>query len=415
MKDDCRGPQTQIQRKSTGSEKVAESPGIVHDVIRSPAQPLDAATRAFMEPRFGHDFSNVRVHADSKAAESARAVNALAYTVGRDVVLGGGRHIPGSAMGRKLMAHELMHVMQQSGASSSRPLQGKLAISRPGDAFEQEANAAVECVMSGAQSGVSHTPRALAIQRQTPGSDIEKKPPEKQGAGEVFVEGLKTVKEQAMDNNPKLKKEIIEPLKKYQLESRWNRLGTGGQAATIGLGAATLGMAGGAMLSDPGGRKRLEGVNLAAPLTLIPYMPLDNFKYTLPSGDSPDKRLFKFETGFKADDLINLRTESRGLPKMSLAVNMQWGFDPATDRLRILGGDASLGIVPGLSLSAGVYKDVLRPPQTFVGPEGQMTQIKKSVPEFDKPQPIPDVRIMLTVDLMKFKPGDLLQQIKGLF
>ena len=63
------------------------------------------------------------------------------------------------------------------------------------------------------------------------------------------------------------------------------------------------------MLSDPGGRKQLEGVNLAAPFTLIPYMPLSSFKYTLPSGDSPDKRLFKFETGFNADDLINLRTE----------------------------------------------------------------------------------------------------------
>ena len=414
MKDNCRGLQASWQRNSTGSETVTENIRSVHDVLRSTGQPLDSATRTFFEPRFGHDFSNVRVHADARAAESTRAVNALAYTVGRDVVHGGGQHTLGTARGRKLMAHELMHVIQQSGASGSRPLRDRLTISRPGDLFEQEADAAAGCVMSGAQTGVSLTPREPAIQRQTPGRDIEKKPPEKQGAGEVLVEGLKTVAEQAMDNNPKVKKVIVDPIKD-KLKGDWNRLGTGGQAATIGLGAATLGMAGGAMLSDPGGRKRLEGVNLAAPLTLIPYMPLDNFKYTLPSGVSPDKRLFKFETGFKADDLINLRTESRGLPKMSLAVNMQWGFDPATDRLSILGGDASLGIVPGLSLSAGVYKDVLRPPQTFIGPEGQMTQIKKSVPEFGKPQPIPDVRIMLTVDLMKFKPGDLLRQIKGLF
>jgi hypothetical protein len=87
----------------------------------------------------------------------------------------------------------------------------------------------------------------------------------------------------------------------------------------------------------------------------------------------------------------------------------------ATERLAVLGGDASLGLVPGLSLSGGVYKDVLRSPQTLVGPEGQMTQIKKSVPEFDKPQPVPDVRIMLNVDLLKFKPGELLRQIKGIF
>ena len=174
-------------------------------------------------------------------------------------------------------------------------------------------------------------------------------------------------------------------------------------------------MACGAMLSDPGGRKKLEGVNLAAPLTLIPYMPLSSFKYALPSGESPDKRLFKFETGFKADDLINLRTEGRGLPKMSLGVNMQWGYDPATERLTVLSGDASIGLVPGLSISAGAYKDVLLPPQTFIGPEGRMTQIRKSVPEFDKPQPIPDVRIMVNVDLMKFKPGDLVRQLESIF
>jgi len=144
-------------------------------------------------------------------------------------------------------------------------------------------------------------------------------------------------------------------------------------------------------------------------------MPLSSFKYTLPSGSSQVKRLYKFETSFKADDLINLRTEARGLPKMSLTINMQWGYDPTSERLTILGGDASLGLVPGLSLSAGAYKDVLRPPRSFIGPEGQMTQIKKSVPEFDKPQPIPDVRIMLNIDLMKFKPSDLVRQLRGLF
>ena len=58
-------------------------------------------------------------------------------------------------------------------------------------------------------------------------------------------------------------------------------------------------------------------------------MPLSTFKYTLPSGNTPEKRLFKFETGFKADELLNLYTQRRGLPKMSLSVNMQWGYDPA--------------------------------------------------------------------------------------
>src|SRR5436309_2773031 len=60
-------------------------PPIIQDVLRSPDQPLDAGTRAFMEPRFGQDFSQVRVHTDAKAAESTRAVNALAYTVGQHI------------------------------------------------------------------------------------------------------------------------------------------------------------------------------------------------------------------------------------------------------------------------------------------------------------------------------------------
>lgn len=96
-----------------------EVPQIIHDVLRSPGQPLDAETRAFMEPRFGHDFGQVRVHTDAKAAESARAVNALAYTVGRDVVLGTSQYAPGNPSGRQLLAHEMAHVLQQSQTGSS--------------------------------------------------------------------------------------------------------------------------------------------------------------------------------------------------------------------------------------------------------------------------------------------------------
>ncbi len=403
-----------LQRAAVNPTPVHHVPPLVHDVLRSSGQPLDATTRAFMEPRFGHDFSEVRVHTDAHAAASARAVDALAYTVGNDVAFAQGQYAANTTAGRRLIAHELTHVAQQSGVSSAGQPQGKLTINQPGDAFEQEADAVAGHLMAGAHSRASLTPSRPVIQRQTPGDDAEKKPPEQKDAGEVVTEGLKTVAEQAVDGNPQVKKVIIDPIKD-RLKGQWSRFGTGEKAATVGLGAATLGIAGGAMLSDPVGRKQLEGVNLAAPFTLIPYMPLNSFKFTLPTGANPDQRLFKFETSFKADDLINLRTESRGLPKMSLGVNMQWSYDPASERLTILGGDASLGLVPGLSISAGTYKDILRPPQTVPGPEGQMTQIKKSIPELDKPQPIPDVRIMLNVDLMKFKPGDLVRQIQSIF
>ncbi|MCE9672850.1 DUF4157 domain-containing protein [Myxococcus stipitatus] len=102
------------------------APPIVHEALRSPGQPLDSATRAFMEPRFGYDFSQVRVHFGREAEQSARDVNAHAYTVGRDVVFGAGRFAPGTYDGRRLLAHELAHVVQQapSGASGARASHG---------------------------------------------------------------------------------------------------------------------------------------------------------------------------------------------------------------------------------------------------------------------------------------------------
>lgn len=91
----------------------SEVPVIVHEVLRSPGQPLDAATRFFMEPRFGHDFSQVQVHTDAKAATSARALNARAYTVGQTIVFGAGQYSPGTHVGYQLLAHELTHTLQQ--------------------------------------------------------------------------------------------------------------------------------------------------------------------------------------------------------------------------------------------------------------------------------------------------------------
>lgn len=108
-----------LQRKSNGPTELDAVPQVVHDALRSSGQPLDAATRSFFEPRFGYDFSRVRLHTDSRAAESAQAVNALAYTVGNDVVFGGGHYSPGSSAGNRLLAHELTHVVQQNGSNAT--------------------------------------------------------------------------------------------------------------------------------------------------------------------------------------------------------------------------------------------------------------------------------------------------------
>jgi bacterioferritin-associated ferredoxin len=117
-----------VQTKSLHSTVSAQTaaPPIVHEVLASPGQPLDPATRAFMEPRFGHDFSNVRVHTDDVAEQSTQEVNALAYTAGRNVVFAANRYAPQTDEGRRLLAHELTHVIQQSTTSASPPGSGLL-------------------------------------------------------------------------------------------------------------------------------------------------------------------------------------------------------------------------------------------------------------------------------------------------
>ena len=121
--DECRKKRLSLQRQtsefSRTPEVSTEVPPIVQEVLRSPGQPLDAATRAFMESSFGYDFSRVRVHTDARAVESARAVNALAYTVGRDVVFGAGECWPHTRAGKRLLAHELTHTVQQGGVESA--------------------------------------------------------------------------------------------------------------------------------------------------------------------------------------------------------------------------------------------------------------------------------------------------------
>ena len=103
-----------LQREpATRNAATREAPAAVHQVVRSLGQPLDPASRAYFEPRFGHDFGRVRVHEGAAAEQSARAVNAKAYTVGQHIVFAAGQFAPGTQAGRRLLAHELAHVLQQ--------------------------------------------------------------------------------------------------------------------------------------------------------------------------------------------------------------------------------------------------------------------------------------------------------------
>jgi len=113
-----RGGTPRIQRFSGQSKGQMDAvPASVDQALASPGRPLEPALREDMELRFGHDFSRVRVHSEAVAAQSAQDVNAHAYTVGSNIVFGAGRFVPGSDAGRRLIAHELTHVVQQSGSN----------------------------------------------------------------------------------------------------------------------------------------------------------------------------------------------------------------------------------------------------------------------------------------------------------
>jgi hypothetical protein len=157
-------------QRTVGNQAVA---GLLQGGIRPsriPAQdeptgePLDPATRLFMESRFGQDFSQIRIHAQAGAEKSAQTLDAQAYTVGRDIVFGPGHYAPHTASGRQLLAHELVHALQQ-GSTMGWPGDG-LQVARPGDRLEQEADIAAQSALSGSAQAFQPTSVGRMVQRQ---------------------------------------------------------------------------------------------------------------------------------------------------------------------------------------------------------------------------------------------------------
>jgi hypothetical protein len=147
-------------------ESDQESP--VKSVVgRGSGQPLEAPARQRMEASFGADFSDVRVHSGGSAAASAQAVDAHAYTVGNEIVLGDGQ-TPGSPAHERTLAHELAHVVQQrSGPVDGTPTAGGISVSNPADRFERAAETTADAVVSTGRAPDAGTAGAAAsIQRQ---------------------------------------------------------------------------------------------------------------------------------------------------------------------------------------------------------------------------------------------------------
>jgi len=163
---DVVGPEGMLHlQRLAGNAALQRSP--VLDVVGSGGgAPLDEETRADMEGRLGHDFSDVRVHTGGTADESARSVNAQAYTVGSDIVFAGGRYDPTSDAGKHMLAHELTHVVQQrSGPVDGTDAGDGVRVSDPSDRFEREAAASADQAMSAPAPQAQVTTGAAGVQR----------------------------------------------------------------------------------------------------------------------------------------------------------------------------------------------------------------------------------------------------------
>lgn len=165
---ECRNKRLALQRRAAHPAEPSSVPPIVHEVLRSPGQPLDPTTRSFMEPRFGHDFSQVRVHTGARAAESTRAVNALAYVAGQNAVFGTGQYAPRTGAGQRLLAHELAHVVQQGRPGGTAVPQANLEVSAARVTAEQEAETLADRILT---PGEEQTKQAhTSLQQISPGT-----------------------------------------------------------------------------------------------------------------------------------------------------------------------------------------------------------------------------------------------------
>jgi hypothetical protein len=338
---------------SAGRDGRIAAPSSVQAALRAPGQPLDPAARAAFEPRFGHDFSAVRIHADGASAEAARAVGANAFTLGSDIVFGLGRYEPRCKAGRRLLAHELAHVVQRGGS-----------------------------------------PSCATLRRDGP-PDPPLKEAKKEDATDAVAGGLKTVADEATKSEP-FKNYGLALAKQYALPI-WTRMGTGDKVAAVGTAAAMYGLGVGSLLSDPGGRAKLSGVNFVAPLGLIPYATLSGFSYDLPQAKTDPLAL---HFSFKGDDLLDLaHRKVSSVPPLTLSLDFTMTVSP-DGKVAMPSALANIGVLPGVGIAGG-YGLATDFPQMTQARQGEPLVPSKSFPQPAQPAPRGGVAVFATIDLLK--------------
>jgi hypothetical protein len=209
-------PEKTLQKQAGGPQAAREVPGLVHEVMRSPGRPLDPMARAYFEPRFGHDFSRVRIHTDANAARSAEALDARAYTLGTDIVFGQREDLPATEEGNALLAHELVHVVQQQNSGNS--IQATTEIGDPLDDAEDEAETVAKLVLAPASQQQS-----AGVQLPSPLVTLSATHPVLRRFAKSSWAGEFTVKDYTVDYDDFPKTQQVHPYARIEIEFEPNQ------------------------------------------------------------------------------------------------------------------------------------------------------------------------------------------------
>ncbi|MEJ2430601.1 MAG: DUF4157 domain-containing protein, partial [Deltaproteobacteria bacterium] len=183
-----------IDRNGKGDADVSGDVEQVLQRVRGGGQPLDSTVRNQMESAFGANLSRVRIHTDGEADELNQTLQARAFTTGQDIFFRRGEYDPGSSSGRELLAHELTHVMQQSGEE----IQQKLTVGQPGDRYEQEADRVAKAVIQQEQEVSPQESDELGIRRQEEEEELQMQPLEEEEEEELQMQPLEEEEEEVV-------------------------------------------------------------------------------------------------------------------------------------------------------------------------------------------------------------------------
>lgn len=381
---DCDAP----VRRSAVAPAPVTAPGAVHNVLGSAGTPLGAEVRSFMEPRFGRDFSGVRVHTDAAAATSAAAVHARAYTVGSNIAFATGAYSPGTAAGRRLLAHELVHTVQQGGGVARS---ADLKVGAANDPAEHEADRIAEQVMrtptdpSPAQHAVR--PQAFAVRRTTTGPvvrrDLVGRHPVRGGEFATDLEEISspgkwsgmqgTIKfTPAADAPDSARIRLLQTARNLVFDTKEPYVWTGGQANRMRMLTTKAGdVKGGYFVDHLAKRPRTAPEDPAVSPYYGDYVSSSSSKDGSKNGPIVRKASLRDTPGSSGARVFSFETVAKAVDKEHVYGAIRWGFtldNPAKGRVSYQYAQASDTPTPTFAAAVTKFNEFYRNPGASTAP-----------------------------------------------